>query len=129
MIMPPVIVSRAAMYHLSGAMCQLRSYDSKGPTVYALTVFGIKGERDLNAKEIQIPDTNVLGAASLAGPALNFNGLTTDWPPVARDAARSIFDSSDNRMAGAIIVITIVQIGHITHAALINVPSASRYKQ
>jgi len=105
---PPKHVTAAAMYHLGGAMRQLRSFSADGPTVYALTVFGI--------------GRDAFGAASLAGPALDGNGTAAGWPAEAREAAAAIFRRPAARRAGTVTVIVIVQIGRVSHCTYVNIP-------
>lgn len=108
---PPPLVTKAGMFHLVGALPQLKSYSDTGPTIYALTVIGAKHDK-------------VLGAASIAGPALDLAGLEADWPAEAKMAATAIFGRSLDtaRRGGAIIVIVTVQIGRVSHCSIVNVP-------
>ena len=109
------------MFHLAGALPQLKSYSDAGPTIYALTVIGAKHD-------------TVLGAASIAGPALDAVGLEDGWPSEARKAAAAIFDRADGngaRRGGTVAVIVTVQIGRVSHCSIINIPGDTprRYRQ
>jgi hypothetical protein len=104
----PHTVTRAGLYHLTGALPQLRSHNFDGPTVFALTVHGVKG-------------VDNLGAASIAGPALDASGLASGWPAEAIGAARGIFERNAQR-GGTVTVVVIVQMGKQTHCSLVNIP-------
>ncbi len=108
-ILPQQMVA-TAMYHLVGAM-PLESWNSEGPTLYALTIVGMRRGSP--------------GGATLVGPAVNTDGLTDSWPAIARKAAAELFSRPPQRRAGAVAVIVIIQIGNTSHCAVVNVPTAA----
>jgi len=105
----PAHALSAAMWHLLGAAPSLRSYSSTGPTVYTLAVFGVKH--------------NTVGAATLAGPALDAGGLAAGWSAEARGAAVRIFEGRQGRRrGGAVLVIIAAQVGRALHCTVASIP-------
>jgi len=103
---------RPGLPHLVGALPQLQSYNAEGATVFALTVCGARQD--------------AIGSSTLVGPAVSPAGVSMEWPEIARDKTKLLFEKNSARMAGAVLVILIVQAGREAHCAIINVPTAAR---
>jgi hypothetical protein len=99
-----------AAYHLAGAM-PLESFSADGPTLYALTIYGLEGENR--------------GVASITGAAINPAGLDADWPSPARRAALAVFAAPPQRRAGAVVVVVTMQIGSDLHYVVYKLPAAA----
>jgi hypothetical protein len=106
----PANLLATTMYHMGGAMPQLKSWNREGPTLYALTIVGARGASR--------------GGASIVGPALDSRGLTDAWPLVAREAGRELFSKPLARRAGQITVVVIVQVGSTSHCSSFIIPAA-----
>jgi hypothetical protein len=112
MAVAPAGLLRTTLYHVGGAMPQLKSWNRNGPTLYALTVVGAK--------------RGSWGGASLVGPALNKRGLTDIWPLAARGVGEELFAKPPARRAGQVSVVVIVQSGNVSHCSMIVIPAMPR---
>jgi hypothetical protein len=108
---PPTGFINTTMYHLAGALPQLKAWNDDGLTLYALTIVGA--------------NKGAMGGASIAGPAVDADGLANGWPAIARQAASEIFDRAPLRRAGAVTVIVILQAQNVSHCTLVNIPAVA----
>jgi hypothetical protein len=101
------ILAGVALYHLAGE--PLASRSETGPTLYALTVVGMK--------------CSPRGNATLVGPATRADDLTADWPAAASSAAQAIFGRAPARRAGAVAVIVVVRDRGVSNCVLVRIPA------
>lgn len=108
----PSGLMQVVLYHVAGAMPQLKSWNKNGPTLYALTITGL--QRGAPG-----------GSSSLVGPALNANGITQEWSPIAALVGRELFSKAPavmQRKAGQVTVVVIVRVGNTAHCLTLVVP-------
>ena len=102
---------RLGMSYLMNAASQLRSFDARGSTVFALTV-----------------SANQQGAA-LYGPAISVLGITPDWPAEFQSAAMNIYNKQSSQDASTVVVILIVRNGYKYYCTIVTIPYSGKRRR
>src|SRR5579863_544628 len=109
---PPLVFS-TALSHLA-RKGPLASQSDTGPTLYALTITGLKKEGSPPSR------------ASLSAPATDAAELSDDWSAEASIAATRLLSDQAASWAGQVVVVITIEHGGVLHCMHITVPAARR---